>query len=354
MYRKKNKKGIRELIFLLGVTLLLVGGANAHCSQCRSLHMASIPLGKYLDQGVRWGYIDCNGRVVVDLKFEQIFEFQDGLGAMIDGKDSLVVDLKGRITRFENTLVLAPFSEGRAIASRNGRIVIIDHDGNTTATLPDRFKPGDELIVNGFDSGLAIVYINRVGESFGFIDLSGQQAIEPKYDYSNGFSGGLATVQVDAKFGVINRLGEFIVNPTYLHVHDPSNGTVGFETAPNTWRFVDFNGTILLDNLKFENIGMMSEGMIEVSDSVKWGFINDKGEEAIPIRFDQTRDFSCGLAAVRNGNVWGFIDKSGKQTIGMRFDYVYKGFKDGLAYVATRNLEGYINTKGRWVWKRRR
>lgn len=354
MQTKEEKSRIREALLLLGLLVLLFVRADAQTVQCQSLFVVTVPLGKYLDQGTRSGYIDCKGNVVADLKYEAIFEFQDGRGVLIDGKDSLVVELNGLTQRLNNTLVLTPFSEGRAIASRNGRVVVIGGDGNATAELPDRFRPGSELVVGGFDSGLAIVYLDRVGENVGFIDLSGRQAIQPRYDYSNGFSGGLATVEVAGKFGVINRLGEYVVAPTDLQVLEPLDGTVGFETARNTWRFVDVSGKVILDNLNFENLGAMSDGMIAVSNGDHWGFINAKGEEAIPIRYDDAGDFSCGLAAVRIGKRWGFVDKTGTLAIGMRFDEVFKPFKNGLAYVATRSFEGYINAKGNWIWKRRR
>ena len=47
---------------------------------------------------------------------------------------------------------------------------------------------------------------------FGFINTSGEWAIPPKFDRLGGFDEtGLASVHIDGKKGLIDRLGKFVI-----------------------------------------------------------------------------------------------------------------------------------------------
>jgi len=65
---------------------------------------------------------------------------------------------------------------------------------------------------------------------------------------------------------------------------------------------------------------------------LKWGFVNDSGNEIIEAVYDNARDFSEGLAAVNHQAYWGYVNKEGKIQIG----YNYKkatAFENGMAIV---------------------
>lgn len=84
----------------------------------------------------------------------------------------------------------------------------------------------------------------------------------------------------------------------------------------------------------------------------KYGYINEKGREIIPCRYDNADDFQeNGLAAVAKKTdqdaegeeffQWGFINCEGEEVIPMQYDAIdYTGFADnGLLAVA--NMEGF-------------
>lgn len=48
----------------------------------------------------------------------------------------------------------------------------------------------------------------RKNGKYGFIDESGNEAIEPIFDYGNAFKEGLATFLQDGKYGFINTAGD--------------------------------------------------------------------------------------------------------------------------------------------------
>lgn len=80
----------------------------------------------------------------------------------------------------------------------------------------------------------------------------------------------------------------------------------------------------------------------------KFGFVDRSGREAIPLSFDDAREFSEDLAAVKFNGRWGFVDESGAAAI--PFSYEDAGsFRAGLAAVRINGLIGFINRTGALV-----
>jgi hypothetical protein len=79
----------------------------------------------------------------------------------------------------------------------------------------------------------------------------------------------------------------------------------------------------------------------------KWGYIDEKGEFAIPLQYANADSFSEGLAAVNmtsgflKSKRYGFINKEGKLVIDYEFNSP-RNFSEGLAYV---HPIGYIHLK---------
>lgn len=92
------------------------------------------------------------------------------------------------------------------------------------------------------------------------------------------------------------------------------------------------------------------EGMYCVTNGWdgKYGFINAKGEVAVPFEFDKPCGvFSDGMATYTDStdNV-GFIDRQGKIVIPAQYYYAEK-FSDGLAYVTNEEVMGFIDKSGK-------
>ena len=82
----------------------------------------------------------------------------------------------------------------------------------------------------------------------------------------------------------------------------------------------------------------------------KWGYINARGEWAIPPRFDYADAFAAdGLARAESDGKWGFINARGEWVIPPQFDHVEAFAAGGLAMAVSGGKCGYINIKGEWV-----
>lgn len=80
----------------------------------------------------------------------------------------------------------------------------------------------------------------------------------------------------------------------------------------------------------------------------KWGYLDRKGREIIPPRFEKAWPFHEGLAAVRMHGKWGYINRNGHVVIGYKFDRPGH-FKRGQAKVIYRGKRIYINRFGNCV-----
>lgn len=166
---------------------------------------------------------------------------------------------------------------------------------------------------------------------WGYRDRNGKMIIPPRYNYANPFSEGLAVVLALGKYMIIDKTGNIVA-------------TTKFQIDKDTVRNPSVQD--LSEGFAAAGIGSML--------TKKWGYIDTKGELAIPIQFDEVRPFAEGLAAAAVGgqfdpNRWGYIDKTGKYVIPRSY-YSAGEFSEELAPVRIGNIGsskwGYINKDG--------
>jgi hypothetical protein len=89
-----------------------------------------------------------------------------------------------------------------------------------------------------FHEGLAAVQLN---EKWGFIDKTGKEIIPLKYDAARSFSEGLACVKLNDKYGIIDTTGKEIIPFKYDSLYCYSEGFVIDSEGKNG--FIDKSGT---------------------------------------------------------------------------------------------------------------
>lgn len=249
----------------------------------------------------RTGFIDSTGKIVIRPKFDEAWNFSEGLAPVrVDDKWGYI--------------------------DETGRIVI-----------PPRF-----FQVSSFKEGLACVGaffksgpVNDIVGNYGYIDRSGKFVIKPQFGVAFGFSDGLARIQTeDYKDGYIDKSGKVVFWDERL-TEDFSNGRALFKTNSNMpgsmTGYMDKSGKTAISP-KFDWGESFSEGVACVSLNKKAGFIDANGQTVIDFRFDNCGSFSEGLAAVMVGGNWGYIDKSGKMVIVPQFAEAEQ-FSDDVAVV---------------------
>ncbi|MBD2197994.1 MULTISPECIES: WG repeat-containing protein [Calothrix] len=176
--------------------------------------------------------------------------------------------------------------------------------------------------------------------------------IQPQFDAVEGFSDGVAWVQIGKKWGVIDKTGKIIIAPQYYE-HYPFSYGLGLVTIGGKYRYIDKTGKIAIAQ-NVDKAFPFYEGLAAIIVNGKIGYIDTTGKIVIKPQFDSPRglfgfaNFSEGLAAVGYQEKVGFIDKSGKFIIKPQFFWA-DAFSDGVAFASTGSVFGFIDKSGKFT-----
>jgi hypothetical protein len=254
----------------------------------------------------RFGYINAEGRVVVEPRYWEAEDFSEGLAAVAVGDRWGYIDKEGRTVLGPKWVAAQNFSEGLAAVNEDGvGWVFIDKTGATVFKAPYD-APGQ------FSEGLASVVIDA--DTQGFIDRMGRLIYKGEVKPGTKFSEGLAPVPSGGRWGYIDRSGRFAIEPAYDWAGGFSGGTAAVGAGGKAW-FIDKAGQ-------------------KVGDCPA-----------------QSCNFHEGLAAFESGGRWGYVDKAGRVVIKPQFSLA-SDFSGGIAMVMLADKKmGYIDKTGRYVWK---
>lgn len=175
---------------------------------------------------------------------------------------------------------------------------------------------------------------------------------ETKYQY--------AKVTMDGEYwGLINKVGEYVLAPEYVTIHEWSEGFLRLtkkksEVIVQSSRWVNqYNGQVYFVDCDGELINSnpydygldFREGMAAVVKDGQWGFILADGSVALEFCYEMTYGFKEGLSAAKHNDKWGFIDKQGAWVIEPVYDSV-QSFAYGLAVVQSDSTHYVINKSG--------
>lgn len=160
-------------------------------------------------------------------------------------------------------------------------------------------------------------------------------------------SGGVAWVMVGRKWGLLDKTGKSVIEPTFDSARKFNEGPAAVKVGKK-WGFVDQTGKLAI-NTQFDDAGDFSAGLAPALTGKQWGYIDKTGAVKITPQFAQARKFSEDLAAVKTGKQWGFINPAGQVVINEQFDEANE-FTGGLAKVRAGKKDGYIDRSGAFVW----
>ncbi len=290
----------------------------------------------------KYGLIDRNGNLIIDYKY-------DGL-TLLNEKDTYaiatlrrpdrksgVVDFSGReIIPMGDDLICTPYNDRMFIYSRDNKYGYMGTNGRkVTQSISDR--------VVAFKEGIGMIF-NK--DEMYYIDTLGNQLFGRAFDDGTSFDNGIASVNKDGKWYIMNKKGEYIVTTDYQELSEPINGRIAFKDRFNKWGFINYYGEIICSP-EYDDALPFFEGFAAVQKHDKWGYIDMAGKVVIPCEYDDVRSFHDGVASVQRGSKWGYIDRLGKVIIPFQYDYAGY-FKNNRAYVKPYNEYDYIwiNKKG--------
>src|ERR1051326_951976 len=196
---------------------------------------------------------------------------------------------------------------------QDGKWGYIDSLGNMQ--IPPTYDWADE-----FSEGAAAATRN---ERSGYINKAGNIFIPFSFDEANSFKNGLAVVKQKEKLGLINKLGKNILPAEYDDISGNEDGEkIIHAIKEGTSKYFDVNGKLITEG-KFEKAGDFSFGRAYIAKDGQYGFINRKGEIAIPAIYTWAESFKPnGTARVKLADKFGMIDTSGKSLLQCEYDRI--------------------------------
>ena len=297
------------------------------------------------------GYIDENGKWIIEPKYSYVGEFYDDI-AMV-AKDGIVSYINK-----QDEIIYSGESVSNTDIFKNGIGTMTNYKGITTF-IDDR---GNEIFKMKLDTirehytegGLATIIKNQ---KFGLLNKEGEFVVDPIYDYIGYYGEGLYPFEKDNKRGYMNIKGEIVseLNCKFCGTFDSDRARV--ITNDNKNVFINKKLEVVIDK-DYVYYSDFKEGLAVIGKNIKdgecrYGCIDIYGNEVVkPILF-YCYDFSDGMAIVETKEKYAYIDKNGRRIFKVPFAgyWSLQNFKDGLGQVRYKGNYGYINKKGELIYK---
>jgi hypothetical protein len=165
------------------------------------------------------------------------------------------------------------------------------------------------------------------GQKYGTIDFSGEFVTPPRYDQIAGYSDGLAIVRSGDRYGAVNRAGALVVELKFEQIQPFASGAAEAYIEGKCC-IIDATGRFLVAPEYHWLDTEVRDGRRLVRKKAKFGYTDSQGRLVIPLDYDWAERFEGGIGRV-----------------GMDVSPVL----DGANF--ERGKWGYIDVKGKWIWK---
>lgn len=298
-------------------------------------------------QKEKWGYIDLQGKIVINPQFTTANYFNEGLALVSTGDKYGYIDKTGKYVINPSFIKATDFSEGVAfVVKENTEPIAINKKGETLFSL----KQAE--IVETFSEGLAAFAIldkTSTDEDYlyGFVDKTGKEFIKPQFKQVGEFSDGLCNVQnKEGKWGFIDKSGIVRINFQFDYSTSFYEGKAAVKFSEK-WGVIDNEGKYIL-NAQFDDLVVDDNGFM-ILQGDKYGWCDKDGKFIINPQFESSLPFiDSNLAPVLSNKKWGYVDKEGKFIINPQFDDAYVFFDD-YAIIKSSDKYGLIDKKGKIV-----
>lgn len=248
----------------------------------------------------RYGVIDRQGNPVSTTYYREIQPFSEGLAVVKSNEKYGYIDTNGKLVIPFRFIKANPFSQGRAAVYKDGNCGFIDING--VAVTDYAFSRCQD-----FSDDRAVVY--RGMRKAGLVDLEGNLVLEPSinqllkfsegrglvrdheyrfyyiteeaniyqgvYEKATEFQNGVAVIQMDEKWGVINRKGITLVRPKYSRITNFENGYAKVE-IDGVSGLSDIKGEMIVKP-GFEHISYAGSGLFRVEQGDQIGYFDQSG-----------------------------------------------------------------------------
>lgn len=316
------------------------------------------------------GYYDTTGKTAIPFKFVDAYPFENGramvkVGVFPDLKH-VFIDGTGKLLDYYGAsgkyLLMGSPSEGLTAFNKEGKWGYLNSD-SIEVIKPTYEEAGD------FHGGFAAV---KLKNKYGYIDRGGNTVIPFKYDMAGDFYKGVAIVYVlvktndelqgeAPKYGLIDKNKTEITPMQYDFIGLFNKDGIAIVKKGNKHSIINLAGKELMP-FQYDFISEFHESIAVVKSfdtntrKSLSGLIDKTGKEIYPLSDIRFTRFSEGFIAFEKDKKVGFMNTKGEIAIPAKFDSFYwknydrstgtSEFVNGICAVVKDGQLVYINTKG--------
>jgi hypothetical protein len=266
----------------------------------------------------RWGYIDKNGQMAIDVQFDQVGDFHHGLAPVMLGNKWGLIDKSGKF-------VVQPKYNGL------------------------------NRLNNGY---IAIESAQNIGLRMGYLDEAGKEIVKVKYAGIKNIGSNLYAYRENNLWGLLNSKGEVMTLPLFNFINFQENNDLITISVNNfgiaKWGAIDKTGKIVIEP-QYDQLIPSQNGVLLSRVNRKWGLVTNKGEMIVPPTYEIARPFSEGFSAILLDGKWGFMDIFGRIIVKPQYDFVGDYHEKRAVYgnssgFITKIMNyGYLNQQGQEI-----
>ncbi len=262
----------------------------------------------------KYSVIDLQGNTVAEIPYRVLGDYSDGLAVVQQPRSGTTparygyIDRNGKIViepRFMPAGAFPADGRGLAVGGLDRHWCYFDKNGKIILRLP----------MEGYDRAPAFrdgLLRWKEGFYWGFKDPSGAWAIQPQFDDARDFEDGTASVEKQGKWILIDTRGNTVApRKGPRPIHKPSDGLTLAQDGDRLGYLLP-NGQPAFDFRKYDAAFDFHCGLARIKLDGKFGYLDKTGRLAIPNTFAGAGDFKGCLAMVLSAEGWSYIDPAGK------------------------------------------
>lgn len=306
--------------------------------------------------GVRWGYINGEGRMVLPPLYTLAHDFQEnGLAVVVTEKGAGVIDTEGRYIVPPQYADIYDYADERAVVVGNQGFALMDEKG-------ELLTPWYTFISSMSEGRAAFAKDGGENWKYGYLDKAGKEVIPAQYESAGPFRNGKALVQVGSNlFRLIDPAGNTLVSYNYAFVGEPGDGLLPFkQTQDGKFGFINEQGQVVIPP-SFIGVESFKNGLAVVNAAedynARMGVIDTTGRYIIPASYNDIITLGEGMFAVGipiypdmtyAGSKYAIADSQGR----ILTQFVYYGvspYQQGLASAYDNTQTFFIDKTGKRV-----
>ena len=233
------------------------------------------------------------------------------------------------------------------IAKKKGKTGGIDRNNDIIIQFKYENIQSFETYVHGFLK-------TKRKNKYGVVNYGGKEIIKNKFDSINWNEGDFFVVKTDGKIGVIDETGNYILNPVSgdeIQSKVRLNGIDKYFVfkSNNKYGLVDYKGKVVIQP-KYLTLSFWSREKIFYAKNKlhKIGLIDMEGNALVAVDYDVLRFDDRDLIVIKKSGKYGAIDIKNNEILPLEYDDLYSFSNDSYSrLIATKNnKKALLDKKG--------